>query len=146
MMDWTGIILAVISTGVITTVVTHFLTKKKFYVEIDQLKAQVKQMQTQTDGDSISNMDKSLEFYEKFVEATNKRLDEMLENQGKIIKENNSLKNQVTEVNTRMAQLASVICTKLTCVHREVDEDVVNCIYPKNDKEVKKLIVKSKKV
>lgn len=146
MIDWMSIVSAIIGTGIITTVVTHWLTKKKFYVEIDQLKAQVKQIQTQTDGDSISNMDKSLEFYEKFVEATNKRLDEMLMNQGKIIKENITLKNQVTEVNSRMTKLASVICTKLTCIHREVDEDVVNCIYPHKDKDVKDSINKSKKV
>ena len=146
MTDWMSIVSAIIGTGIITTIITHLLTKKKFYVEIDQLKAQVKQMQTQTDGDSISNMDKSLEFYEKFVEATNKRLDEMLMNQSKIIKENITLKNQVTEVNARMTKLASVICTKLTCVHREVDEDVVNCIYPHKDKDVKTQTNKSKKV
>jgi hypothetical protein len=27
--------------------------------------------------------------------------------------------------------LASIICTKLTCVHREVDDSVIECVYPK---------------
>lgn len=140
------IISAIIGTGVLTTVITHLLTKKKFTVEIDQLKAQIKQIKTQTDGDSISNMDKSLDFYEKLAEATNKRLDDVLARQDIIIDENKTLKQQVVEVNTRMAKLASVICTNLTCVHREIDEDVVECIYPKTEKEIRKLARKSKKV
>lgn len=146
MINLTEIILSVIGTGILTTIVTHFLTKKRFTVEIDQLKAQIKQIKTQTDGDSISNMDKSLDFYEKLAEATNKRLDDVLARQDIIIDENKNLKNQVVEVNTRMAKLASVICTNLTCVHREIDEDVVECIYPKTEKEIKKLARKSKKV
>ena len=140
------IISAIIGTGVLTTVITHLLTKKKFIVEIDQLKAQIKQIKTQTDGDSISNMDKSLDFYEKLAEATNKRLDDVLARQDIIIDENKTLKQQVVEVNTRMAKLASVICTNLTCVHREIDENVVECIYPKTEKEIRKLARKTKKV
>lgn len=146
MINLTEIILSVIGTGILTTIVTHILTKKKFTVEIDQLKAQIKQIKTQTDGDSISNMDKSLDFYEKLANATNKRLDDVLARQDIIIDENKSLKNQVVEVNTRMAKLASVICTNLTCVHREIDEGVVECIYPKTEKEIRKLAKKSKKV
>lgn len=140
------IISAIIGTGVLTTVITHLLTKKKFTVEIDQLKAQIKQIKTQTDGDSISNMDKSLDFYEKLAEATNKRLDDVLARQDIIIDENKTLKQQVVEVNTRMAKLASVICTNLTCVHREIDEDIVECIYPKTEKDIRKLARKTKKV
>lgn len=135
----TEIISAVIGTGIITTIITHFITKNKFMAEVDQLKSQIK-------SNDIDNMDKSLDFYEKFVEATNKRLDEVLNNQSKLISENDELKHKIVEVNTKMAKLASVICTKLTCVHREVDEDVVNCIYPKSDKELIKISRKTKKV
>lgn len=124
--NWVEIALAVIA--IAGTVVSHLLTKKKFIGEVEKLKAE-------TDSDTIENMDKSLDFYEKFVEATNKRLDEVLHNQGKLIAENNSLKEQVIEMDTKMSKLTSVICTKLTCVHREVDEDVVNCIYPKKGKK-----------
>jgi hypothetical protein len=76
-------------------------------------------------------MDKSLDFYEKLSEATNKRLDDVLQKQETIIKENEALRAQVSAVNTKMAQLASIICTKLTCVHREVDDSVIECVYPK---------------
>lgn len=124
--NWVEIALAVIA--IAGTVVSHLLTKKKFIGEVEKLKAE-------TDSDTIENMDKSLDFYEKFVEATNKRLDEVLHNQDKLITENNSLKEQVTEMDTKMSKLTSIICTKLTCVHREVDEDVVNCIYPKKGKK-----------
>lgn len=124
--NWVEIALAVIA--IAGTVVSHLLTKKKFIGEVEKLKAE-------TDSDTIENMDKSLDFYEKFVEATNKRLDEVLHNQGKLIAENNSLKEQVIEMDTKMSKLTSIICTKLTCVHREVDEDVVNCIYPKKGKK-----------
>lgn len=124
--NWVEIALAVIA--IAGTVVSHLLTKKKFIGEVEKLKAE-------TDSDTIENMDKSLDFYEKFVEATNKRLDEVLHNQGRLITENNSLKEQVTEMDTKMSKLTSIICTKLTCVHREVDEDVVNCIYPKKGKK-----------
>lgn len=124
--NWVEIALAVIA--IAGTVVSHLLTKKKFIGEVEKLKAE-------TDSDTIENMDKSLDFYEKFVEATNKRLDEVLHNQSKLIAENNSLKEQVIEMDTKMSKLTSVICTKLTCVHREVDEDVVNCIYPKKGKK-----------
>lgn len=124
--NWVEIALAVIA--IAGTVVSHLLTKKKFIGEVEKLKAE-------TDSDTIENMDKSLDFYEKFVEATNKRLDEVLHNQGKLIAENNSLKEQVIEMDTKMSKLTSVICTKLTCVHREVDEGVVNCIYPKKGKK-----------
>jgi len=127
--NWVEIALAVIA--IAGTVVSHLLTKKKFIGEVEKLKAE-------TDSDTIENMDKSLDFYEKFVEATNKRLDEVLHNQGKLIAENNSLKEQVTEMDTKMSKLTSIICTKLTCVHREVDEDVVNCIYPKKGKKTLK--------
>lgn len=124
--NWVEIALAVIA--IAGTVVSHLLTKKKFIGEVEKLKAE-------TDSSTIENMDKSLDFYEKFVEATNKRLDEVLHNQGKLIAENNSLKEQVIEMDTKMSKLTSIICTKLTCVHREVDEDVVNCIYPKKGKK-----------
>ena len=127
--NWTEITLAVIA--ILASVITHQLDKRKHKVEIDQLKADIKQTDSQTEGTNIDNMDKSLDFYEKLAEATNKRLDDVLQKQETIIKENEALRAQVSAVNTKMAQLASIICTKLTCVHREVDDSVIECVYPK---------------
>ena len=133
--NWTEIVLAVIA--ILAGVITHQLDKRKHKVEVDQLKATIKQMNAQTEGSDIENMDKSLDFYEKLAEATNKRLDSVLARQDIIIKENESLKMQMSEVTTKMTKLASVICTKLTCVHREVDDSVIECIYPEHDNKEK---------
>ena len=135
--NWTEIALAIIA--ILAGIVTHQLDKRKHKVEIDQLKAEIKQTNSHTEGTNIDNMDKSLDFYEKLTESTNKRLDKVLATQDFIIKENETLKQQVSDVNTKMAKLASIICTKLTCVHREVDESVIECMYPKEaSKAIKK--------
>ena len=135
--NWTEIALAIIA--ILAGIVTHQLDKRKHKVEIDQLKAEIKQTNSHTEGTNIDNMDKSLDFYEKLAESTNKRLDKVLATQDFIIKENETLKQQVSDVNTKMAKLASIICTKLTCVHREVDESVIECMYPKEaSKAIKK--------
>jgi predicted nucleic acid-binding Zn-ribbon protein len=120
--NWTEITLAIIA--IAASVVTHKLDKRKHRAEIAKLTAE-------TTSDNIDNMDKSLDFYEKLAAATNKRLDDVLQKQETIIKENEALRAQVSAVNTKMAQLASIICTKLTCVHREVDDSVIECVYPK---------------
>lgn len=120
-LNWTEIALAVIA--ILASVVTHQLDKRKHKIEVEKLKAE-------TQSDNIDNMDKSLDFYEKLAEATNKRLDDVLARQEVIIKENENLKSQIADVNSKMKQLTSVICTKLSCVYREVDDSVIDCVYP----------------
>lgn len=133
--NWTEIVLAGIA--ILGSIVTHVLDKRKFNGELAKLKAE-------TDSDNIQNMDKSLDFYEKLADATNKRLDDVLARQQIILNENTQLKKQVADVDAKMAQLTSIICTKLTCKYREVDESVVNCIYPtKSKKRLGKTKVKS---
>lgn len=128
--NWTEIILAFIA--ILSGFITHQLTKNKYKMEVEKLKVE-------THSDTIDNMDKSLDFYEKYVAATNKRLDEVLANQEVLRNENMQLKNQLTEVNTKMSQLVTVICTKLSCSYREIDESVIKCIYPKKGKNKVKL-------
>ena len=140
--NWTEIALAIIA--ILAGIVTHQLDKRKHKVEIDQLKAEIKQTNSHTEGTNIDNMDKSLDFYEKLAESTNKRLDKVLATQDFIIKENETLKQQVSDVNTKMAKLASIICTKLTCVHREVDESVIECMYPKEASKAIKKVTKGR--
>lgn len=126
--NWTEIILAVIA--ILSGFITHQLTKNKYKMEVEKLKVE-------TNSDTIKNMDKSLDFYEKYVAATDKRLDEVLASQEILRNENIQLKNQLTEINTKMSQLTTVICTKLSCIHREIDENVIECIYPKKSKKKK---------
>jgi predicted nucleic acid-binding Zn-ribbon protein len=124
--NFVEIILAVIA--ILGSVVTHLLTKRKYNGEIDKLKAE-------TDSDNIDNMDKSLDFYEKLTESTNKRLDEVLKNQESIVKENTQLKGQVANINSKIAQLMAIVCTKLTCAYREIDNDIVKCVYPEKEEK-----------
>ena len=77
--NWTEIALAIIA--ILAGIVTHQLDKRKHKVEIDQLKAEIKQTNSHTEGTNIDNMDKSLDFYEKLAESTNKRLDKVLATQ-----------------------------------------------------------------
>lgn len=122
--NFVEIILAVIA--IISSVVTHLLTKRKYNGEIAKLKAE-------TDSDNIDNMDKSLDFYEKLTESTNKRLDEVLKNQESIVNENVQLKGQIANINSKLVQLTAIVCTKLSCTYREVDDDIVKCVYPKEE-------------
>ena len=126
--NWTEIVLAFIA--ILSGFITHQLTKNKYKMEVEKLKVE-------TNSDTIKNMDKSLDFYEKYVAATDKRLDEVLASQEILRNENIQLKNQLTEINTKMSQLTTVICTKLSCIHREIDESVIECIYPKKGKKNK---------
>ncbi len=135
--NWTEIVLAIIA--IASGVITHLLDKRKHKAEIAKLTAE-------TASDNITNMDKSLDFYEKLAESTNKRLDAVLAKQEEMIQENEALKTQVTDLNTKMTKINAVICTKLACVHREVDESVLECIYPDTPKTKKQRKVKIKKV
>lgn len=128
--NWTEIVLAFIA--ILSGFITHQLTKKKYKMEVEKL-------EVETHSDTIDNMDKSLDFYEKYVAATNKRLDEVLANQEVLRSENTQLKNQLIEVNTKMSQLTTVICTKLSCTYREIDESIIKCVYPKKDKKQGKI-------
>lgn len=128
--NWTEIVLAFIA--ILSGFITHQLTKKKYKMEVEKLTVE-------THSDTIDNMDKSLDFYEKYVAATNKRLDEVLANQEVLRNENMQLKNQLTEVNTKMAQFTTVICTKLSCIYREIDESIIKCVYPKKGKKQGKI-------
>lgn len=128
--NWTEIVLAFIA--ILSGFITHQLTKKKYKMEVEKL-------EVETHSDTIDNMDKSLDFYEKYVAATNKRLDEVLANQEVLRSENIQLKNQLIEVNAKMSQLATVICTKLSCTYREIDESIIKCVYPKKGKKQGKI-------
>lgn len=128
--NWTEIVLAFIA--ILSGFITHQLTKKKYKMEVEKLTVE-------THSDTIDNMDKSLDFYEKYVAATNKRLDEVLANQEVLRNENIQLKNQLTEVNTKMSQFTTIMCTKLSCIYREIDESIIKCVYPKKGKKQGKI-------
>lgn len=132
------IISAVLGTGILSTVITHFLTKRKYKAEVDKISTEVQ-------GDTIGNMDKSLDFYEKWVENTNKRLDEVLNNQDKLIRENASLRDELNTVKEQTTRMSTLLCTNLPCNQRIIDSSVIDCVYLNNKKQPKKLSKKLRK-
>ena len=123
-LNFTEIIIAII--GIVATVVSHILTKRKYRVD--------------TDGSYIENMGHSLDYYEKWVDSTNKRLDEVLKNQDKLMKENTALKGELNTVKQQTTRLASLLCTDLPCTKRVQDSSIIDCIYVTGSKrKAKKL-------
>lgn len=126
-MEYSEIIIAGI--GIISVVVTHLLDRRKF-------RAEVAKLSTEVQGDTIGNMDKSLEFYEKWVENTNKRLDEVLNNQDRLMKENSSLRNELNTVKEQTTRMSTLLCTNLPCNQRIVDSSVIDCVYLQGSKRL----------
>ena len=124
-MEYSEIIIAGI--GVISVVVTHFLERRRSKAEIAKISAEVQ-------GDTIGNMDKSLEFYEKWVDNTNKRLDEVLKNQDRLMGENVSLRNELNTVKEQTTRMSTLLCTNLPCNQRVIDSSIIDCVYLQGSK------------
>jgi hypothetical protein len=129
------IISMVLGTGILTTIVTHILTKRKYKAEVDKLSTEVQ-------GDTIGNMDKSLDFYEKWVSNTNKRLDEVLRNQDRLIGENASLRNELNTVKEQTTRMSALLCTNLPCNQRVIDSSIIDCVYLKGSKRQARKLAK----
>lgn len=124
-MEYSEIIIAGI--GVISVIVTHFLERRRS-------KAEIAKISTEVQGDTIGNMDKSLEFYEKWVDNTNKRLDEVLKNQDRLMGENISLKNELNTVKEQTTRMSTLLCTNLPCNQRVIDSSIIDCVYLQGSK------------
>jgi hypothetical protein len=126
-MEYSEIIIAGI--GVISVIVTHFLERRRS-------KAEVAKISTEVQGDTIDNMDKSLEFYEKWVDNTNKRLDEVLKNQDRLMGENVSLRNELNTVKEQTTRMSTLLCTNLPCNQRVIDSSIIDCVYLQGSKRL----------
>ena len=129
-MNYLELIGTILGTDILAVVITHFLTKRKYKVEVEKLSTEVK-------SDTIENMDKSLDFYEKWVENTNKRLDEVINNQDRLITENASLRTELNTVKEQTTRMSTLLCTNLPCGQRVQDASVLECIYMTNNKTLK---------
>lgn len=87
-----------IASSIITGVLTHFLTRRKYNSEVD--------------NNVIENMKQSLEFYTKLSDDNKARLDEAL-------KRNDMLEDEVRQLRTQMFQFMNNICLDLTCSARQ---------------------------
>ena len=96
----TAIIIALIGlfTTVSSSVITWFLTRKKYNSEVDQ--------------NLIQNMKESLDFYRQLSDDNRSRLEEVL-------KRNDELEEEVKKLRDQMFTLMSQICLDLSCKIRQ---------------------------
>lgn len=99
----------------ISSVVTFFLTRRKYNTEVD--------------SQQIHNMGESFDVYKKMMEealaSQKKTMESIIEAQDKKIdtslKENDSLKTQVSQLQQQMLNLLGSICLDSTCKLRKMN-------------------------
>lgn len=96
--------MGVLGTGLISVIsmivssfVTFFFTRKKYYAEVD-IKL-------------VDKMEKSLDFYRHLSDDNKARLEE-------VVKRNNELATEVNTLRKQVLDLTMNICMDLTCVNR----------------------------
>lgn len=94
-------IIILIITNILAPVITGFATwlmaKKKYNSEVDNT--------------VIGNMKESLEFYKQLSDDNRERLSEVL-------KKNDQLEKEMSDLKTQLLNLTMNICMDLTCKHR----------------------------
>jgi len=97
-----------ITTSTIASIVTFLLTRKKYNIEVDHT--------------YITNMQKSLEFYEKLSDDNSKRLAAVLDRNQyledrylKVEERNERLETEIEKVKTQMINVMGQICLNLAC-------------------------------
>lgn len=121
-------ILVTAGCGLITTVISGWTSwvfaKRKYNAEVD--------------GNLISNMQQTLEFYEHLCNDNKTRLAEVIEEKknlrkdlDKVSEENRKLKNDVDDLKSQMLKITTSICYDLSCQIRKKDYTTLNM----NDKK-----------
>ena len=124
----TDFIISVLSTCGISSIITFFLTKRKYNVEVQ--------------GGAIENADKSLDFYVKLVNDMKQHLEDIkAQNQAEfeeLKQQNTELKKQVTELSNEILSMKQFACYKASCQRRRKDpkQKVVRNTTKKNSNEV----------
>lgn len=96
-MEITVLIITNILAPVITGFASWLMAKKRYYSEVDST--------------VIANMKESLDFYKQLSDDNRDRLSEVL-------KKNDQLEKEVSELKSQMLKLTMNICMDLTCKHR----------------------------
>lgn len=91
-----------IGSSVVSSVVSFFVAKKKYNVEVDHT--------------AIQNMQESLAFYEKLAESNQKILDEILTKSEELANSNIQLLLEVQNLKTQVGTLLQIINTELSDV------------------------------
>ena len=117
----TDLIITILSTCGISSIITFFLTKRKYNVEVE--------------GSAIENADKSLDFYVKLVEDMKRQLNDIkTQNQTEfeeLKQQNIELKQQVANLSDEVVSMKKFACYNEHCKKRA--------------EEPKKIVLKNKK-
>ena len=113
--------------GLISTVVSWFLSRKKYYADIESVKIN-------NDLNAIDSMNKSLAFYRDIVEDNKKRLDESQEQISQLLKENYQLKQDLQSLKIQVQFLMKYNCMRGDCKKRMTNSDDINEDLNGNDK------------
>lgn len=105
--------------GLVSTVVTWFLSRKKYYADIETVKIS-------NDLNAIDSMNKSLAFYKDVVEDNKKRLDESQEQINQLLKENYQLKQDLQTLKIQVQFLMKYNCMRGDCKKRITNSDDIN--------------------
>lgn len=96
-MEITTLIITNIAAPLITAIVAWLLAKKKYYSEVD--------------NNLINNMQQSLEFYKALSDDNKARLEQVL-------RKNEQLEKEISDLRTQVTELTMNICMDLTCANR----------------------------
>lgn len=105
--------------GLVSTVVSWFLSRKKYYADIESVKIN-------NDSNAIDSMNKSLAFYKDIVEDNKKRLDESQEQISQLLKENYQLKQDLQTLKIQVQLLMKYNCMRGDCRKRITNSDDIN--------------------
>lgn len=105
--------------GLVSTIVTWFLSRKKYYADIETVKIN-------NDLNAIDSMNKSLAFYKDVVEDNKKRLDESQEQINQLLKENYQLKQDLQTLKIQVQFLMKYNCMRGDCKKRITNSDDIN--------------------
>lgn len=102
---YTEIIIAIIGviSTVISSVVTWFISKRKYNAEVDNT--------------VIDSMQKSLEFYKQLSDDNKERLDNLL-------KRNDQLEDEVAELRRQVFNMLNNVCYRQSCTIRELENTI----------------------
>lgn len=105
--------------GLVSTVVTWFLSRKKYYADIESIKIS-------NDSNAIDSMNKSLAFYKDIVEDNKKRLDDSQEQINQLLKENYQLKQDLQTLKIQVQLLMRYNCMRGDCKKRITNSEDIN--------------------
>lgn len=105
--------------GLVSTVLTWFLSRKKYYADIETVKIS-------NDSNAIDSMNKSLDFYKDIVEDNKKRLDDSQEQINQLLKENYQLKQDLQTLKIQVQFLMKYNCMRGDCKKRITNSDYIN--------------------